>query len=67
MFICWFSSGASLACCFDDTDGKTGFCGGLDRTVSALDLTRGSGSKMILGGHQSAVSCLQFCPVIRAL
>jgi hypothetical protein len=60
-------SGACLACCFDDTDGNTGFCGGLDTSVSALDLSRGSGAKTILGGHQNAVSCLQFCPAIRSL
>lgn len=60
-------SGACLACCFDDTDGNTGFCGGLDTSVSALDLSRGCGAKTVLGGHQNAVSCLQFCPAIRSL
>jgi WD40 repeat protein len=55
--------GSCLTCCFDDRkDGAAGFCGGLDATVTALDLSRGtSSSKSTVGSHSGAVSCLQYC------
>ena len=54
-------SGACLACCFNSNDGSAGFCGGVDGTVSALDLSRGTASaKTTLGQHGKATSCLDY-------
>mmetsp|Transcript_19142 Transcript_19142/g.18483 ORF Transcript_19142/g.18483 Transcript_19142/m.18483 type:complete len:326 (+) Transcript_19142:156-1133(+) len=58
-------SGACLTCCFDDNDGNTGYCGGLDSSVSLLDLS--SSRTTVLGNHEKAVSCLQYCPSIGSL
>jgi WD40 repeat protein len=59
------SSGACLTCCFDDNDGNTGYSGGLDSSVSLLDLS--SSRTTVLGNHEKAVSCLHYCPSIGSL
>lgn len=54
-------SGACLTCCFNKNNGSSGFCGGLDAQVSALDLSRGTASARTgLGQHRKAVSCLDY-------
>jgi len=51
--------GACLACCFKSPGGDKCYAGGLDQAVYTLDLWRG-GPKTILGGHDNAVSCMQY-------
>ena len=59
---------ACLTCCFNKNDGSTGYCGGLDATVSALDLSRGTAAaKTVIGQHQKAVSCLDYSATSRIL
>ena len=54
---------ASLACCIRDDD--RGYAGGLDKSVHALDLNRGTSA--IIGSHDSGVSCLSWCSQYNAL
>ena len=52
-------SAACLACCFDGSSPNISFCGGLDSTVSHLDVSRGS--RTTLGNHQGPISSLEYC------
>jgi len=54
---------ASLACCIQDDD--RGYAGGLDKSVHALDLNRGTSK--VIGSHASGVSCLSWCPQYNVL
>jgi len=59
-----YFDGACLASCFN-ADGTAAFSGGLDQTVCMLDFERGS--KMSIGGHDKAISCMDFVSSANAL